>query len=176
MNKVRRSQNHLIKTVKRSPGKAGNTNTVETMVFSQIHVQEFIITPHISNKHSMWKWPFSESVLENKTTFVKQRRSAFWKYRSLYDNVVVTLSQNHIEHDTLYILNSIDLLIKGMFETKDHTWIKINVPARPQTRKILKKNIPWATSQQRSCYQFSDFLWKFDVNVWASPESTFANK
>ena len=107
-------------------------------------------------------WPFSESVLENKTTFVKQRRSAFWKYRSLYDNVVVTLSQNHIEHDTLYFLNSIDLLLKGMFETKDHTWIKINVPARPQTRKILKKKHSLGNFTTKKLLS----IFRLPLNIW----------
>ena len=53
MNKVRRSQKHVIITVIRSPGNAENTNTVETMVLLEIYVELNIITPHISIEQSM---------------------------------------------------------------------------------------------------------------------------
>ena len=118
-------------------------------------------------RNRIWKQPPSSSG---------EIESTFWKDRTLYYNVVVLRSQNHIKHDTLYSVDWIIFLIKGLFEPKYHTWIQLNVRAKPKTKLSSKKIVSSANSHQRSCYYFSDFVWTFNVNVWVSPQTTFENK
>ena len=66
--------------------------------------------------------------------------STFWKDRTLYYNVVVLPSQNHIKHDILYSLDWI-FLIEGLFEPEYHTWTQLNVRARPRTKLFSDRSL-----------------------------------
>ena len=50
------------------------------------------------------------------------------------------LSQNHIKQDTLYSLDCIIFLMKGLFEREHHTWKQLNVRAMPKTIFFPKKS------------------------------------
>ena len=180
MNQVRRSWNHFRETIRRSPGKAENTNTLENMVLLQIHVEKIFTAPHTLR---IFSWCTSLGFPRNRIWKQSNFLQAVLKLKVFSGNIVPCLTMSlsllrKMTSNTIHYIMRIEIFFfneRSVWAQKPYLNTKKS-SGNAEKKIITEMIVPYANSQQRSFYYFSDFVWKFDVIVWATLQTTFENK